>query len=64
MTKNALQVLNRWKSGYDKCKKDIGALSINYFSRWAWEFDEEILFGRLNFVRLVVRDLYKIIEVM
>lgn len=63
MIKDGSRVLDRWKAGYAKCKKDIGQMSAKYFGRWAWEFDEETVFGRLNSIRVIVRDLHKIIEV-
>jgi len=64
LTSNAIRILEQWKTKYMEYKKDIQLLSTRYFSRWAWEFDEDIIFNRLNFVRFIVNDLQKIIEVM
>lgn len=63
LVKDGLYILDQWEATYIKCKKDIEAISAIYFRRWAWEFDEDILFYRLHFVRLIVRDLDKIMKV-
>jgi len=63
LIKSGLYILDQWKAAYIKCKENIKKLSAIYFSRWAWEFDEDILFQRLHFVRLIVRDLDKIMKV-
>lgn len=63
LVKNGLYILDQWEATYIKCKKDIEAISAVYFRRWAWEFDEDIIFHRLHFVRLIVRDLDKIMKV-
>lgn len=63
LTSNAVRILEQWKTKYTKYKKDIQLLSTRHFTRWAWEFDEDIIFGRLNFVRSIVNDLQKIIQV-
>lgn len=63
LIKNAITILDQWKSKYIKYKKDIEILSIDYFRRWAWEFDERKLFQRLDYVRNIVKDLLEIMEV-
>ncbi|XP_025202205.1 uncharacterized protein LOC112599500 [Melanaphis sacchari] len=64
LVKSGLYILDRWEATYIKCKKDIEVISTIYFRRWAWEFDEDILFHRLHFVRLIVRDLDKIMKII
>lgn len=63
LVKIALQILNQWKNRYDSCKNGIEVLSNRYCKRWTWDFDEELLFNRINFVSNVVFDLDKILEV-
>lgn len=63
LIKIALQILNQWKTQYFNCKNDIEVLSIRYCTRWAWDFNEDILFNRINFVSDIVYDLDKIMEV-
>ncbi|CAH1731507.1 unnamed protein product [Aphis gossypii] len=64
LVKRGLYILDQWEATYIKYKKDIEAISALYFRRWAWEFDEDILFHRLHFVRLIVRDLDKIMKII
>eukprot|EP00102_Acyrthosiphon_pisum_P010472 XP_008178796.1 PREDICTED: uncharacterized protein LOC100572790 isoform X2 [Acyrthosiphon pisum] len=64
LVKGGLYILDQWEATYIKCKKDIEAISTIYFRRWAWEFDEDIIFHRLHFVRLIVRDLDKIMKII
>jgi len=63
LVKGGLYILDPWEATYIKCKEEIEEISAIYFRRWAWEFDEDILFHRLHFVRLIVRDLDKIMKV-
>lgn len=63
LVKNCIQIMDQWKDKYVKCRKIIEVLSKHYFNRWAWDFNEEILFRRINFVRIIVCDLDKIMEV-
>lgn len=42
---------------------NIQKISEKYRKSWAWLFDENIIFSKLNFVGLVVKELAKIIEV-
>lgn len=63
LTNNAIRLLDQWKIRYTEWKKDMQVLSALYFTRWAWDFDEDIIFNRLNFVHMVVNDIQKIMEV-
>jgi len=63
LTSIGIGILDQWRIGYLECQRDIKVLSDLYFNRWAWEFDEDTIYDRLNFVRMVVMDLQKILEV-
>lgn len=63
LIKNAFIIVNHWKAKYSQCQKDIQKISEKYRKSWAWKFDENIIFNKLNFVGLFVKDLAEIFEV-
>ncbi|VVC24142.1 Dynein heavy chain, domain-1 [Cinara cedri] len=61
--RNVLIIINHWKDRYSQCQKNIQKISEKFRKSWAWKFDENIIFKKLNFVSLVAKDLAEIIEI-